>query len=183
VQPRRNVVFAFFDGEETGKYGSKHFISIVDTPYLIAKHDPPVFMLNFDMVGRVRDHRLQISGFATSSKLKAWVSNAHNELPHLKISKSSLTKMNSDQASFLAYGVPVLNIFSGYHKDYHQPTDDFKKVNLEGVAEAAKLGYLIAKSAALDTQDLSKMVNPNNPFAAIAAEKIGLTYHRGDNRR
>jgi hypothetical protein len=44
---------------------------------------------------------------------------------------------DSDHASFLAKHIPTLFFFSGYHEDYHRPSDEIDKISpgrLEGVA-------------------------------------------------
>ena len=59
---RRNVLFAFWSGEELGLIGSSHF---VETPPL-----PPeniAAYVNFDMVGRLRDNKLSLQGVGSSS--------------------------------------------------------------------------------------------------------------------
>ena len=50
----------------------------------------------------------------------------------------------SDHASFYRAGVPSLFFFTGVHEDYHQPTDDIEKINVEGAAEIVELVYKIA---------------------------------------
>ncbi|MEP6467358.1 MAG: M28 family peptidase, partial [Parafilimonas sp.] len=35
----------------------------------------------------------------------------------------------SDQYSFIKKGIPAIQFFSGFHKDYHQPTDTPDKIN------------------------------------------------------
>src|SRR5690606_35989082 len=49
----------------------------------------------------------------------------------------------SDQASYYAAGIPVLHFFSGAHDDYHRPTDDLDKINLEGAAAVADLSVRV----------------------------------------
>ena len=50
----------------------------------------------------------------------------------------------SDHASFHERGVPVLHFFTGLHKDYHRPSDDFGKLNVEGMRRIALLTADIA---------------------------------------
>src|SRR5262249_4327779 len=45
----------------------------------------------------------------------------------------------SDHASFYAKKIPVLHFFTGEHPDYHKPTDDWEKINIDGVARVADL--------------------------------------------
>src|SRR5207249_9482895 len=67
----RTLVFALFVGEELGLLGSSHY----------ARHpavamDRTVAMLNFDMVGRMRDRRLHVGGVESGTGLRALVSEA-----------------------------------------------------------------------------------------------------------
>ncbi len=45
----------------------------------------------------------------------------------------------SDHSSFYAKHMPVLHFFTGSHKDYHRPSDDFDKLNIDGMRRVAEL--------------------------------------------
>ena len=70
---RRDVVFVAFSGEESGVLGSAHFVHAVDAAKARrrrrrrqASAATGVYaMLNMDMVGRMRDNRLQVLGAET----------------------------------------------------------------------------------------------------------------------
>ena len=51
--PRRTIVFAFWDAEEKGLLGSKHWIANPTIPL-----DRIRMMMNFDMIGRLRNDRV-----------------------------------------------------------------------------------------------------------------------------
>jgi C-terminal processing protease CtpA/Prc len=36
-------------------------------------------------------------------------------------------------------GIPVYHFFSGFHPDYHRPSDDFDKINVNGIARIADM--------------------------------------------
>ena len=165
IQPMRNVLFAFFDGEEPGKYGSKVYMSAVDTPPWIATIDPPVFMLNFDMVGRSTDGYLEVSGTGTSPVLSGWVEQAHRQVPELNLDLLEMPNLHSDHVAFMAYGVPVIRFYTGGHRDYHRPSDVWQKINFPGLEKITALGFHIAGAAALDTRDLSSFVRPHSSVA------------------
>jgi hypothetical protein len=38
----------------------------------------------------------------------------------------------SDHTSFYLRNIPVLFFFTGQHSDYHKPSDDIEKVNIDG---------------------------------------------------
>jgi len=80
-----------------------------------------------------------------------------------------MSQGSSDHQSFLNAGVPSLFFFSGLHEDYHKPSDDIEKVNVEGAARIAKL--CDATLAALDSLPTRPtyvaFVPPPNPHAGI----------------
>ncbi len=64
--PRRSVVFAFWDAEEKGLLGSKHFAqSLPPSPTQI------VLGVNLDMIGRLRNDRLLIFGTRSATAFDA----------------------------------------------------------------------------------------------------------------
>ena len=62
----------------------------------------------------------------------------------------------SDHYSFAEKGVPICFFFSGFHKDYHRPTDTVDKINFDKIAHTTKLVYLTAFEAANRKKRLSK---------------------------
>ena len=74
-QPR-SIIIAFFGAEEQGLVGSKNFLEWMKKEDSQRKNLPInkkgiVAMVNLDMVGRMRDHALSVSGTGTSSSFKA----------------------------------------------------------------------------------------------------------------
>ncbi|HTN75299.1 MAG TPA: PDZ domain-containing protein, partial [Pirellulaceae bacterium] len=54
----------------------------------------------------------------------------------------------SDHASFYAKKIPVFHLFTGTHTDYHRPSDDSDKLNIEGMRRIADLSADIAERIA-----------------------------------
>lgn len=134
-----DLQFVAFAAEEMGLLGSKRVVESLSPE---ARKDI-VAMLNFDMVGRVRDNTVVVVGTGTSSawpglldRAKADPRDAARTLV-LKPSEDGFGA--SDQASYYAADIPVLHFFSGAHDDYHRPTDDFDKINLDGAVAIADL--------------------------------------------
>jgi C-terminal processing protease CtpA/Prc len=50
----------------------------------------------------------------------------------VKINTDSSGTGPSDHTSFYLKNIPVLHFFTGSHSDYHKPSDDWEKVNIEG---------------------------------------------------
>jgi len=89
-------------------------------------------MFNFDMVGRLDpDRGLAVNGVGTSPLWKESLQNANQT--NLKLVTSESGVGPSDHTSFYLQDIPVLHFFTGQHEDYHKPTDDVDKVNLEGI--------------------------------------------------
>ena len=61
---KRSIIFANFSGEEEGLLGSAYFVDHMPVPI-----DSVDAMLNFDMVGRMKNDRLIVYGVATATEL------------------------------------------------------------------------------------------------------------------
>ncbi|MBA3340712.1 MAG: M28 family peptidase [Gemmatimonadaceae bacterium] len=132
---RRSVLFVTFSGEELGLLGSQFF---VDNPPVAL--DRVVAMLNFDMVGRLKDDKLFVYGTATATELVAILDSANAAgQPQFKVTGGGDGFGSSDHSSFYAKGLPVLHFFTDLHEDYHRATDDPDKVNAAGAARVVGL--------------------------------------------
>jgi metal-dependent amidase/aminoacylase/carboxypeptidase family protein len=56
----------------------------------------------------------------------------------------------SDDSSFLSARVPAVNFFTGFHADYHRPTDDWQKIDKAGTARVATLALEFAARLAAE---------------------------------
>ena len=139
-RPTIRVVFCAFTDEERGLRGSTAYLSSKDRPERID------YMINVDMVGRLRDKVLFIGGNWLSQTLP----KANHEVG-LSLTPSTLNPQigDSDHSSFLSAGIPALHFFTGMHEDHHQPTDIVDKLDVEGMAKIVELGvrfvYELAK--------------------------------------
>ena len=50
----------------------------------------------------------------------------------------------SDDANFLDRRIPAINFFTGFHRDYHRPTDDWPLIDAEGTTRVATLALEFA---------------------------------------
>ena len=57
----------------------------------------------------------------------------------LAVSKAPDGYGPSDHSSFYEVGIPVLHFFSNTHADYHRPSDDWAKINGDGVERISEL--------------------------------------------
>lgn len=146
--PRRSVIFVNFSGEELGVLGSSWFVN-----HLPVATGSIVAMLNFDMVGRLRDDKLIVYGTSTATELKGIVDSANAAsvsagTPVFRISGGGDGYGPSDQSSFYAKDIPVLHFFTDLHQDYHRATDDADKINAAGEARVVELALRVARAVA-----------------------------------
>jgi aminopeptidase YwaD len=138
----RTLVFVLFSGEELGLLGSSQYVRAPAWP--IAR---TVAMVNFDMVGRMRDGRLTVGGVASGAGLSALVREAARDVP-LDLALRDSPFGPSDHARFYAAGTPVLFFHTGVHDDYHQPSDVASKLDASGMAKVAAVGARVVTALA-----------------------------------
>lgn len=135
---RRSILFVAFGGEELGLLGSQFLVehSPVPTSAIAA-------MLNFDMVGRLRD-TLIVYGVATASELPAIVHTA-SAGAGMRVIAQGDGYGPSDHSSFYAAGIPVLHFFTNLHEDYHRASDDPEKVSAAGIGRVVSLAERVLR--------------------------------------
>ena len=98
-------------------------------------------MINMDMIGRIREGKIYLSGTGTGSTFPQLLKDVKPPAP-LQIDLAEKAGYGaSDHTSFTTKNVPVLFFFSGLHADYHKPSDTADKIDS---ADAAKLLDYIA---------------------------------------
>ena len=143
--PRRSVIFANFSGEELGLLGSQWFVTHPLVPL-----DRVVAMINFDMVGRLKNDKLIVYGTSTATELKPLLDSANAALDGglLHVNGIGDGYGPSDQSSFYAKDIPVLHFFTDQHEDYHRATDDVEKINAGGEARVVNLALHVVRDIA-----------------------------------
>lgn len=140
---RRSVVFMTFAGEEHGLLGSSYYVNHPSVPL-----EQTIAMINLDMVGRTGG-RILVDGIANSPSieqdLKAVESGSGIRLKALRGGPGAGA---SDDAAFLLRKIPAINFFSGFHADYHRPTDTWEKIDAAGGAAVADLALALARQIA-----------------------------------
>jgi hypothetical protein len=139
----RTLIFVTFAGEERGLLGSTHYVA--SPPVSMGE---TVAMLNLDMVGRSRG-AVDVSGLDNTS-LKSDLMAAAQATGGIDIKQEGPGAGRSDDSSFLAARVPAVNFFTGFHADYHRPTDDWDKIDKTGTARVATLALEFAARLAAD---------------------------------
>ncbi|MEQ8764885.1 MAG: M28 family peptidase [Planctomycetota bacterium] len=120
----RSILFLAFSGEESGLNGSFFYTRNPIVP--IEQH---AIMVNFDMIGRITNKRLSVSGAQTAEGLGEWLQPMF-EKSSLDIVQPANLSGASDHTPFLQAGMPVLfAIIADFHDDYHTPQDVSSKIN------------------------------------------------------
>ena len=139
---RRSILVANFSGEEQGLLGSSYFVEHTPVPI-----DSVAAMLNFDMVGRLRNDKLLVFGVATATEWPSIV-DAANTQPKLAIAAQGDGFGPSDHSSFYAKNIPVLHFFTDQHEDYHKVSDVPELINAGGEVRVVALAERIARDVA-----------------------------------
>jgi Tol biopolymer transport system component len=156
---QHGILFAFWSGEEIGLIGSGHF----------AQHPPlplsnVLAYVNFDMVGRLRDNRLNAQGVGSSTEWRRLLERL-NVAAGFNLVLQDDPYLPTDVTAFYPRGVPVLSFFTGSHDDYHRPTDDPPKINYPGLERIATFAQrLMAALARANTPpDYLKIARSDAP--------------------
>ena len=180
VRPSRSLVFVFFGAEEQGIVGSKSFVEWMKREDVRRINLPAdikgiVAMVNLDMVGRLRDSALNVSGTGTSSAFKAIAEEAADRTG-LHITCTPDGYGPSDQAAFVAQDIPVLFLTTGGHMEYHTPADVPPTLNYDGMQQTFDFTQkLIARLAAMpQTPDYINVPGSNSMKHAKFKVTLGL---------
>ena len=142
-QPERNVIFAFWDGEEKGLLGSKYFVQTCSFLSQIKGY------LNFDMIGRNNKPQQpkQVVYFYTAAHpvfgdwLKEDIRKYSLQLePDYRAWENPIG--GSDNGSFAKVGIPIIWYHTDGHPDYHQPSDHADRLNWDKIVEITKASFL-----------------------------------------
>lgn len=140
--PLRTIVFIGFSAEESGLNGSRYY---VDNPIYPIKDT--VLMMNFDMIGRIKDGRLSVTE-SNAKGMQEWAAPIYAKSP-LTIVRGERSGGGSDHASFQQAGVPILfAIIADFHDDYHTSRDVSELIDREASVEAIKLWHALASDMA-----------------------------------
>lgn len=139
---QRTVLIAFWDAEEAGLLGSQHWVR--SQAHQLAQVD---LVVNLDMVGRLRKQKLTVYGARTAPGLRSLVSRANRDSA-LAFKFDSELRSDSDHFSFLQRNKPFLMLFTGMHADYHRPSDDVDKLNVDGMQQVAGIIARVVSQAA-----------------------------------
>jgi hypothetical protein len=150
----RTLVFVLFGGEELGLLGSRHYVRQPAVPLA-----GTVAMVNFDMVGRMKNRKFAVGGGDSGSGLRD-VLTAAAQAGGAAFEVKGTPYQSSDHSRFYEAGVPVLFFTTGGHPDYHKPTDTADKIDADGMAEVARVATRAIERLASDARPVYAKVAP-----------------------
>ena len=136
---RRNLLIAFWSGEELGLLGSNAFVTKPPIPL-----ETMAAYLNFDMVGRVADNKLTVQATGTSTMWPKLLEQA-NVAAGFDLVLQEDPYQPTDVGSFNIAGVACLTFFTGAHQEYHKPSDTADKINYEDLVRVGELASGVVK--------------------------------------
>ena len=156
-----DVLFLAFTGEEKGLWGSGYFVANPTVDMGSAKA-----MLNMDMVGRLEAGKLTIFGVGTADEWMEIIESANASITSpIDYATAPDGYGPSDHSAFYGAGMPVLHFFTNTHTDYHRPTDDWDKIDADGIARVSELVATITSQLASGPETRVSLIegagNPN----------------------
>jgi hypothetical protein len=170
--PRRStLLFAFWSGEELGLLGSGQFIKDAVVP-----RERMAAYVNLDMVGRMRENRLTLQGTGSSGVWPRLIEQV-NVVVGFDVRTSTDPYLPTDSSTFYQAGIPVLNLFTGTHEDYHRPTDVPQLVNYPDLVRVVDFTVLMVRKLdalqePIDYLEVERQVAPS-------ADRDGLRAYTG----
>jgi Zn-dependent M28 family amino/carboxypeptidase len=128
-KPPRRLVFIAFTAEERGLVGAKKYLEKPLFPL-----ENTVAMINFDMIGNLKDEGVILGGVATAKEFPDLIERVANEGDY-RFKTNNMAAGGSDHAAFYRKDIPVLFFFTGLTDLYHTPDDDYETINVAGVTQ------------------------------------------------
>jgi len=159
--PDHDVLFIWFDAEEMGLQGARHYVAEKSFG------NRPVFNFNLDMVSQNQEGEIYASGTYHTPALKAVMEKAAkgtgvtlllgNDRPEDGANDWTL---QSDHGPFHLAGVPFLYLGVADHPHYHKHTDEFATIPLPFYKKS--LALIVNTAHALD-ENLESLAKPVTP--------------------
>lgn len=140
--PQCNLVFACWDGEEKGLFGSRYFVNHLTEQQKVSTK----LYFNMDMISRSAEEdslrrvvsvgiRAQDTGLIQMVQRCNTITNSAFDLDVWDVNGHS----GSDYAGFKDNSIPVMTFFSGFHSDYHSPRDTKERTDPVKMEKILKL--------------------------------------------
>jgi len=154
----RSILFVGFSAEESGLNGSEHYVNSPLFPL-----EKTALMMNYDMIGRIKNKRLSVSGTDTAEGMHEWLQPyfAEDKCGLKVVQSKNVGPGGSDHSSFVVKGVPVLfAIIADFHGDYHTSRDTHDLINREDAVLSVRLWHDIALAAAQRAEPFTFKAQP-----------------------
>lgn len=139
-KPKRRILFICFSGEERGLLGSSYYVRNPVFPL-----ENTIAMLNYDMIGTLRNNRVEVNGVNSAVEFRDIVKAADLASP-LETKMVDSPFGGSDHLPFFRKKIPVMFCFTGVTPRYHTPDDDYSAVNVAGVVDIIDLSEHMLRS-------------------------------------
>ena len=163
-KPQRGILFLAVSGEEKGLFGSQYY-----TENPVFPLSKTIADLNIDMVGR-KDTIQQDNNYIYligSDRISKELHNINEKINQKHVGFNLDYTYNakddpnnfyqrSDHYNFAKNNIPVIFFFGGLHEDYHQPTDDYEKIDFLKLERVSRFVFLTAWELAYRKKTLSK---------------------------
>lgn len=152
-RPKRSILLIWDSGEEVGLWGTR---AIAYGPW----SEKLVLHVSNDMIGRSRTAdtpaNLNLSAADTiyvtgpkllSTRAEAALQQALREFPFIKTDRvyedvsSQFYYPRTDAGPYLERGIPIMQFFNGEHAEYHRPTDEVGKLDIDKIVNVSKLSF------------------------------------------
>jgi len=161
--PARSIIFMLFSGEESGLNGSRYYVNNPSVPL-----ENIALMINFDMIGRIKNQRMQIASTDSGVGLHEFTAAIAANSP-LEVLLPDGLGGGSDHIPFYNREIPaVMGSLAGadFHDDYHTPDDVVAKINRVDAVHVVNLFHQIALNAAQQAKAWEFQSERNNDSTA-----------------
>ncbi|MDH3891789.1 MAG: M28 family peptidase [candidate division Zixibacteria bacterium] len=132
-----SMLFIAFTGEEAGILGSTHYAKNMTIDSSAVR-----MMINMDMVGRLKEQEgLVVFGTGSSVEFKSYFDSLQFDAFNIISQETGIGA--SDHTAFYNRQIPSLFMFTGAHNDYHRPSDDVDKIDLDGIVGVTDLVWQV----------------------------------------
>jgi len=152
-RPARSILFLAVSGEEKGLLGSAWYSDHPTVPL-----ESIVANVNMDMIGRNARDTVVVIGKNYSSLGDVVNRVAADNRPLIGLTAGDdiwpreRFFFRSDHFNFARKEIPAIFFFAGVHEDYHQPSDEVERLDVDKAARVARMIFLTTHAIATDPQ-------------------------------
>ncbi len=153
VRPARSILFLAVSGEEKGLLGSEYYSDHPTVPL-----ESIVANVNMDMIGRNETDGVVVIGknYSSLGAVVEQVAAEHRQLIGLTAGDDRWPNerffFRSDHFNFARKEIPAIFFFAGTHEDYHEPSDEVERLDVDKAARVARMIFLTTHSIATTPQ-------------------------------